>query len=649
MPGSFSDDGAGTAELSLRAAVEWAPSGLMMVDADGRIVLVNREIERLFGYSREELQGKPVEALVPERFRAHHPGFRGTFLSNPRVRAMGAGRDLFGLRKDGTEVPVEIGLTPVVTQAGMFVLSSIVDISARKAAEARFRAAVESAPSGMVMVDEAGTIVLVNREVERLFGYTRSELLGQSVDLLVPERFRSQHPGVRAKFYLEPQARRMGGQRELFGLRKDGSEVPIEIGLNPIQSEEGMFVLSSIVDISERKAAEAKRRGLEEQLRQSQKLEAVGTLAGGIAHDFNNLLGGIIGYAELAREQLTEKDAAAEDLEQILRAALRGRDIVEHLLRFSRRQDTVLKPISLAPVITEGLRLLRATIPSAIVMETNVQTVDCRALADATSTHQVLINLVTNSSHAMPGGGTLKVSLGPFYVRDSFARAHPDLHEGPYVRLSVADSGVGMDTGTRERIFEPFFTTRAPGIGSGLGMAVVHGIMQHHRGGIVVESQLGKGTTVDCFFPALPDAEDEKPLPARETPPGRGERILCVDDEPLLAETTRRRLTRLGYQVTICTNPRAAVEQLKQNPDGFDLVLSDYTMPEMTGHELASVLAQLGCKVPVILITGVVGDLPETQLLAPNVCGVVRKPLTRDELATAVRRGLAGEVAGKPS
>ena len=644
MTTGFEAGRSGTAELSLRAAVEWAPSGLMMIGADGRIVLVNREIERLFGYDREELQGKPVELLVPERFRSAHPGFRGTFLSSPRVRAMGAGRDLFGLRKDGTEVPVEIGLTPVVTAEGMFVLSSIVDISARKSAEARFRAAVESAPSGMVMVDAAGKILLVNREIERLFGYTREELLGQSVECLVPERYRGEHPGWRANFFAEPSARRMGGSRELFGLCKDGREVPVEIGLNPITSEEGTFVLSSIVDISARKEAEQERRALEEQLRQSQKLEAIGTLAGGIAHDFNNLLGGIIGFAELACEELGEGSEARDDVEHILKAALRGRDIVEHLLLFSRRQDAVLKPIALGPVVTDALKLLRASIPASIAIDAHLSAGQKRVMADSTSTHQVLINLVTNSAHAMPSGGNLRVTLESYYVRDSFARAHRDLREGEYVRLSVGDTGVGMDPAVKQRMFEPFFTTRAPGIGTGLGLAVVHGIMQQHRGGIVVESEVGEGTTVSCFFPAVEEEEQEEPQPvAVRSLPGRGEHVLYVDDEPLLAEAARRRLTRLGYRATVCTDPRDALERLRRARDEFDLVISDFTMPGMTGEELAREISRLPRPLGVILVTGVIGDLPNDVFTIDSVCGVIRKPLTQHEFAEAVRRALAGE------
>ncbi|HVK55153.1 MAG TPA: PAS domain S-box protein [Burkholderiales bacterium] len=245
-----------------RLAIEAAPTGMIMVDRQGRIVLVNVQTERLFGYSRNELIGQPVEMLVPERFRARHPTFRIGFFHAPHARPMGAGRDLYGLRKDGTEAPIEIGLNPVSTPDGDFVLSSIVDITERVRATEQFRLAIEAAPTGMIMVDRQGYIVMVNVQTEKLFGYDREELVGKPVEMLVPQRFRERHPGFRSGFFNSPHTRPMGAGRDLFGLRKDLTEVPIEIGLNPLQTSDGDFVLSSIVDITERKRAEREREVL---------------------------------------------------------------------------------------------------------------------------------------------------------------------------------------------------------------------------------------------------------------------------------------------------------------------------------------------------------------------------------------------------
>ena len=244
-----------TVPEDFRVILEGTPMAMVMVDASGNVTLVNTLAEQLFGYERHELVGKAIEMLVPERFRATHLNDRNAFLQNPIPRVMGAGRDLHALRKDGHEVPVEIGLSPLKTKQGRFVLASIVDITERKRAEERLRLTLEAAPVALVMVDRAGQIALVNAQAERIFGYARAELTGKPVEMLVPERFRSHHPGLRGTFMGSPSARQMGAGRDLYGLRKDGREVPIEIGLSPVTTEQGQFVLASIIDISARKAA----------------------------------------------------------------------------------------------------------------------------------------------------------------------------------------------------------------------------------------------------------------------------------------------------------------------------------------------------------------------------------------------------------
>jgi PAS domain S-box-containing protein len=623
-------------ELRLRAAVESSPSGLLMVDAEGRIVLVNREIERLFGYSREELLGRPVETLVPEQFRGLHPDYRAKFFNQPRTRAMGAGRDLFGRRKDGSQVPVEIGLTPIVTEEGLFVISSIVDISGRRRAEERFRAAVESSPNGMVMVDTRGRIVLVNREVERVFGYGRDELLGKSIDLLVPTRFHDRHPAFRAGFSANPQARAMGAGRELFGLRKDGSELPVEIGLNPIETEEGIFVLASILDISTRKQAEAERRLLESQLRQAQKMEAVGTLAGGIAHDFNNILAAVVGYAELVRDATPDRPDLADDLRDLLKAAERGRHLVERILRFSRRGEANRQRVDLGQVLKETTKLLRSTLPATIELRTRVAPDLPQTMADGGAMHQVVMNLATNAAHAMPRGGALEIGLEHLYVGDSLSRSRPDFREGPYLLLTVRDTGIGMDRETLGRALEPFFTTKPPGSGSGLGLTMVHGIVRDHAGVLDLESEPGKGTTVSCYLPAIaPQVDDEQALETR-APRGAGQRVLYLDDEQTLSELGKRRLQGIGYRVTAYTDPVAALEALRATPDLFDAVVTDYWMPRMTGLDFARQATEARPGLRILLLTGHMDDLPEDTIRQAGVNLVARKPVTLEELGQAM-------------
>jgi PAS domain S-box-containing protein len=613
-----------------------------MIDSSGKIVLVNRQVELLFGYAREELLGQPVEVLVPERFRGHHPMFRAGFVADPRIRSMGAGRDLFGLRKDGTEIPVEIGLNPVATNEGLFVISSIVDISGRKKAEERFRVAVESSPNGMLMVDQTGRIVMVNREAERLFGYARQELLSQPIEMLVPVRYRGQHPGNRGFFYSDPRTRVMGAGRELFGLRKDGSEIPIEIGLTPIEMDEGLFVLSSVVDISPRKESERALRESEERLRQSQKMEAVGTLAGGIAHDFNNLLSAIIGYGELVREEVRTSETLRADMDELLMAADRGKKLVERILAFSRRQEPDRRPVSLAPVAQEASNLLRSMLPATIEIVRSIEPNTERVMADVTSIHQVLMNLATNSAHAMPRGGRLKITLSQHYVRDSEARSYPDLHEGPYNVLAVEDSGTGMDQATRERAFEPFFTTKAPGTGTGLGLAMVHTVMREHAGAVILKSEPGVGTLVRCFFPSLASDATEPPPDLHDIPEGNGQRILYLDDEPSLARLGQRRLESLNYQVKSETSGGRALELLRSDPAAFDLVVTDYTMPKMTGLDFSEAVHNIRPDLPVILLSGFIEDLPQDRLAGARIARLIRKPASLEELATAVHQVLQG-------
>ena len=503
----------------------------------------------------------------------------------------------------------------------------------------RLRAAVESSPSGLLMIDQAGRIVLVNHEVERLFGRPREELLGKPVEMLVPERFRGAHPGSRATFFSAPKVRAMGAGRELFGLRKDGTEFPVEIGLTPVATEEGLFVISSIVDISARRAAEQEHQRLEEQLRQSQKLEAVGRLAGGIAHDFNNILAVIVGFAELVRDTPERREIEA-DLDQILRAAARGKELVERILVFSRRQEVTRRPMDLKQALLEASRLLRPTLPATIEIRLDLDRAPSRILADATSVHQVVMNLDTNASHAMPAGGAIEIGVEPFYARDSFVRAHPGLREGPFALLEVRDEGTGMSAETLSRAFEPFFTTKPPGQGSGLGLAMVHGIVRDHGGATWIDSQETQGTVVSCIFPVL-DAEDVEAVAAEvAVPSGHGERILLVDDEPALAELGRRRLVGLGYEVTALDDSSAALEAVRAAPGSFDLVVTDFLMPRLSGIDLAREIAAVRPGLGVVMLTGHMEEFQPEELAAAGVLAVVKKPLTRTELARVLRGAL---------
>lgn len=503
----------------------------------------------------------------------------------------------------------------------------------------RLQAAVESSPNGLLMVDASGQIKLVNREIERLFGYDRSELLGQRMEILVPERYRTHHPGFRAGFAHSPQARAMGAGRDLYAVRKDGTEFPVEIGLTPVTTEDGLYIISSIVDISARKRAEAEQHRLEEELRQSQKLEAVGQLAGGIAHDFNNILGMILSFAELAREQNVDRPELAADLDEILAAAGRGRDLVQRILRFSRRHHLTLRPLSMPEVVQEITALLRSTLPGNITIKVVIDQDLPPVMGDPVSVHQVLMNLATNAVDAMPKGGELRIGLAPFYARDSFVRAHPELREGNYVRLDFRDEGTGMDQATLERAFEPFFTTKEPGAGTGLGLAMVHGIMRDHGGTVLLDSEVGMGTTVTCLLPASALGQDPRGtvLGTADRVVGHGEHILLVDDEVSLLTANSRRLTSIGFRVSQYSDPAQALKWLEGAQRPVDVLVTDYSMHGLSGVQLAERVHKRYPDLPIILVTGYLEGFEAEELTEIGIRKILTKPVAGKDLADALR------------
>jgi PAS domain S-box-containing protein len=470
------------AEGRFRAVVESTPSGVLMVDRAGRIVLVNRETERLFGYGRDELIGRPIELLVPQRVHDGHPGLRATFFAKPQTRAMGAGRDLHGVRKDGTELPVEIGLNPIETDEGLFVLASVVDISARKRAEARFRTAVESAPNGMVMIDRGGKIILVNREIERLFGYGREELLGQPIERLVPQRLRERHPGLRTAFFEHPQTRSMGAGRDLFGVRKDGVEIPVEIGLNPIETDEGLFVLASVVDISARKRAE------EELRRSNAELERFAYVA---SHDLQEPLRMVGNYVQLLGKRYKGRlDSDADEfIGFALDGALRMQRLIEDLLAYSRvgTRGTELAPTDAAAALERALTNLTLAIAEAgaVVTHDPLPVV----AGDPGQLEHVFLNLIGNALK-FRGDQPPQVHVTSTQV------------DGEW-RFSVRDNGIGIDPQYFDRIFVIFqrLHAREEYPGTGIGLAITKRIIERHGGRIWVESQPGQGATFSFTLP----------------------------------------------------------------------------------------------------------------------------------------------------
>jgi signal transduction histidine kinase/ActR/RegA family two-component response regulator len=415
-------------------------------------------------------------------------------------------------------------------------------------------------------------------------------------------------------------------------------DVSVNTVLNDCGEIEGFLAVQR--DIADRKRAEQENIRLENQLRQAQKLETIGTLAGGIAHDFNNILVPILVYSDLAARSLAQDHPAREDLLEVIESANRAKALVKQILTFSRQSEQECFPADLAPIVKESLKLMRASLPATIEIRHDVDSQSGAVLADPSQIHQVLMNLCTNAYHAMRDtGGVLAVTLKPCTVDEDLARAHSQLRVGNYIRLSVSDTGKGMERQTVERIFEPFFTTKQVGEGTGLGLSVVHGIVSHCEGAIAVQSEPGKGSTFDVYLPRVRAPESKETVPA-DSVVGGHEHILVVDDEPSVAATTRQVLERFGYTVTVQNSGTEALELFRRDPRHFDLVITDQTMPQMTGDHLARELISLRRDVAIILLTGFSHAVDEERARRLGIDRFLMKPLLPSELASAVRQVL---------
>ena len=498
-----------------------------------------------------------------------------------------------------------------------------------------FEVAFESSPSGIVLVDGAGRIVLVNRELERMFGYQREELVGQSIELLVPEASRGWHLRVRDAYVAAPQDRPMGAGREQRGRRKDGTELPVEIGLNPVETPEGTIIVGTVVDITARREAETR-------LRQSEKMEALGVMAGGIAHDFNNVLMAVFGYAELLSDAVPEPAVYRQAVDRILKASERGRLLVQRILTFTRQHETEAQVARLDQVVREALALVRVSLLDSFDVHEHFDPATPPIRCDVTQIQQVVMNLATNAAHAMSDRrGILDVSVSPFYVDDAFVRDHDDVRPGLYARLTVKDTGVGMPPEVLARLFEPFYTTRPRGVGTGLGMSMVHGIVSGHGGTIEVSSLPAAGTTVDVYLPA---AGAESPAEARsigqDGAAGSSPRILYVEDEGMLLDLARHQLEGQGYRLTMFESSIEALDRFRAHPDDFDLVVTDNVMPRMNGITLAAEVQKVRPGMRILMISGLALGLDIQKLKAKGIRWLLHKPHTRAELAAAIRIAL---------
>ncbi len=510
---------------------------------------------------------------------------------------------------------------------------------ALRESEEKFSKAFRASPGAISISDaRAQTFVAVNDGFVKMFGYNREELLGKtSAD---PKLWESD--ADRSRYWQQFFAQGFLRNIEMAGRAKNGDRIICLLSAESVQLNGQQCVVATLHDITGLRRAQEERASLEAQLREAQKLEAIGALAGGIAHDFNNILAAILAYLELADMEPNLPENIRSYLAEIKVGGDRAKRLVQQILTFSRRQSQERTPVRLQPVIKEALELMRSTLPSTIEIETDIDERAPAVMANSTQIHQVLMNLCTNAAYAMRGKpGRLSVTLKRVLANKAQPEADDRSPRCEKLQLSIRDTGHGMDESTLGRVFEPFFTTKPPGEGTGLGLSVVHGIVRDHHGAITVSSQPGQGSIFDVCLPVL-GGSTEVAEKAPEAPlRGCGERILLIEDEPAVSDSMQRILARLGYQVTTHPDPLAALEDLRLQHANYDLLITDLTMPRMTGLELALHARKLRATLPVILMTGFTGEVSLQQINALGLHGLLIKPVTIPSLAEKIHNVLA--------
>lgn len=534
-------------------------------------------------------------------------------------------------------------LLSVGSQIGQFMQRKISEMAFREG-EAQTRLILDTALDAVVTFTETGHILSWNLQAERMFGWSRQAILGQTLVATIISQTYWEGYLKGLQRYIDTGVSEILNQRmELIGLHRDGHEFPLEMAMTAVRSK-GQFVFSGFIrDLTERRQTEEALRKSAEQLRQAQKMDAIGTLAGGIAHDFNNILSAIIGYTELAMAKIGVNHEVVPRLQEVLKAGYRAKKLVHQILTFSRQDESSEKVLYLQPIVEEALNLLRASLPSTVSLEVDLQRSTSPVLADATQIHQVVMNLGTNAEHAMrEKGGTLRVTLHQVQVKEGDVLVRQGLPVGSYIRLTFSDSGKGIAPNIQKRIFDPFFTTKAVGEGTGMGLSVIHGVITAHGGIIQVESREDKGTTFVMYLPCTA-LEPNSELSVSVAPAsyfGQG-RVMFVDDEASIARWGKDMLEALGYQVEIFTNASEALDAFTQNPDGFDVLVTDQTMPSMTGEMLAQQVMRLRPKFPVILCSGFSYTMNENKAEAMGLQAYLTKPVLMDDMARALQAALS--------
>jgi PAS domain S-box-containing protein len=601
----------------------------------------------LLGYSGEELVSRPFVDFV-------HADDRDMVIDRHIGRLKGeAIPPLYSFRlihKDGAVRWVELNAATISWKGKPATLNFLSDISARMQADAalreseeKFSRAFQTSPYAITITrPEDGKLIEVNDTFTSIVGFTREEALSSTtvgLKLWVSDEDRQFVVAALSK------GQAVAGKEYQFRT-ENGNIITGLFSAQLIKLGTETCILSSIADITESKRTESERKNLEALLFQSQKMEAIGTLAGGIAHDFNNILSVIIGYTELARDRNQNEDTE-KYLQKTLDGAQRAKNLIKQILTFSRQDDhTEKKPLDIKLLLKEAVKFLRSSIPTTVEISQHITKEDCNIMADPTQMHQIIMNLCTNAAHAMKQtGGILKIELTNIELAKDEIPHHPELQPGHYIKLTISDTGYGIDPAIVQRVFDPFFTTKSVDEGTGLGLSVVYGIVKGHGGVINVYSEQGKGATFNIYLPGIIQTETMK-VDMDKPVIGGTQRILFVDDELALVDIGMRILFPLGYHVTGATSSPEALELFCAGPQSFDLVITDMTLPKMTGIDLSREILKIRPDIPIILCSGIKDPETEAQAKALGIKAYLTKPLTRRELAGVMREVLEKKAEG---
>ncbi len=625
-------------EERFRLAFENANIGVCLVDKGGVFLNVNHRMCDIFGYGRNEFEGMKVNDLTHPEDQNISPKFIEKGVSGEVENAVFEKRYF---HKNGSLIWGQVSSSVIRDEKGdpLCFISHVQDITKPKQAEEalqeselQFKSTFEQAAVGICHADPSGRFLKVNQRFLQIVGYDRNEISGLTWQSIThPDDLNADLEKVEQ--VLKNRLKTYSMEKRF--IKKDGVIVWVNLTVSLVRKPNGspFYFIGVIEDLSERKKMEA-------QLQQTQKMEAIGNLAGGIAHDFNNILAIILGNAELASDDIPASNPANENLEEIRLASIRAKEMIRQLLAFSRKSDQKNRPVDIAPIIKESMKMLRSAVPSNVEFETYISDDPCSIQGDVAQINQIMMNLVTNAAQAMSKeGGILKVTLSKIVLQMEKPCFNWVLSPGTYARLTIRDTGEGMAPEIVDRIFDPYFTTKDVGKGTGMGLSVVHGIVKRHKGGIQVKSEPGKGTAFEVFFPVLETMVEEEKKPEEKIKRGSG-KILFVDDEASVVKLNHQRLERLGYQVKSTTKPVEALEWFKADPDQFDVIITDMTMPRMTGDMLAKEILAIRRETPVIICTGYSERMTEKQAEALGAAKYMEKPIGKENLAKALREVL---------